>query len=248
MSQSAITILAPLPFELVYDDGEPFAADWHSHQLPLLAHLLRQTMLEHGRTDFWVAAHVFLYYSVEQAREVAEEEEKGLPRRAYRGPDVFWVAGVDPKRNRMCWIAWEEDGRLPNVVFEMFSTYFPTKSLAEKQDLHASVLRTPEYFVYEPDTRILEGLRLTGQLYEPIQPDEHGRLWSEELGVSVGLWHGVVEGRRRDWVRLFRPDGTLVPTQFEAARLRAEAARQRADEAKAELARLRALLAERDRS
>src|SRR5437764_2066706 len=111
MSQPATT----LPFELVYDDGEPYATDWHSHQLPLLRQLIRQAMVERGRTDFWVAAHVFLYYSVEQAREVAEEEEKGLPRRAYRGPDVFWVAGVDPKRNRMCWIAWEEDGLLPNV-------------------------------------------------------------------------------------------------------------------------------------
>lgn len=43
--------------------------------------------------------------------------------------------------------------------------------------------------------------------------------------------HGVVEERRYDWVRLFRPDGTLVPT---------------AEEAKdAEIARLRALPEER---
>jgi Uma2 family endonuclease len=237
---------APLSFELVYDDGEPYATDWHSHQLPLLRQLISQAMMERGRADFWVAAHVFLYYSVEQAREIAEEEEKGLPRRAYRGPDVFCVAGVDPKRNRMCWIAWKEDGRLPNVVFEMFSTYTPRKSLAEKQDLHASVLRTPEYFVYEPDTHVLEGLRLTGRFYEPIQADEHGRLWSEELGVSVGLWHGIIEGRRNEWVRLFRHDGTLVPTEAErlkTARLQAE--RQRADLAEAENARLRALLEER---
>jgi hypothetical protein len=43
-----------------------------------------------------------------------------------------------------------------------------------------------------------------------------------------------VEGREYDWVRLFRPDGTLVPTSEEA------------EEAKdAEIARLRALLEER---
>ncbi|MFL6235436.1 MAG: hypothetical protein ACJ76N_20030 [Thermoanaerobaculia bacterium] len=80
----------------------------------------------------------------------------------------------------------------------------------------------------------MEGLRLADRFYQAIQPDENGRLWSEQLGVFVGLWHGAVETREYDWVRLFRPDGTLVPTPEEA-----EAAKD------AEIARLRALLEER---
>src|SRR5206468_6381375 len=121
MSQSATAAFAPLPFELVYDDGEPLETDWHTLQLPLLRRLIRQVMAEQGRTDYFTSSNIFVYYSVEQAREVAEEVSNKLPERAFRGPDVFWVGGVDPKRERKVWIAWEEGGRLPDVIFEMLS-------------------------------------------------------------------------------------------------------------------------------
>jgi hypothetical protein len=98
-------------------------------------------------------------------------------------------------------------------------------------------------------------LRLADRFYRPIPPDEQGRLWSEQLGVSFGLWYGALEGRTGEWVRLFRPDGSLVPTPEERAKVehqraetehqRAEAERQRAEAAEAEVARLRAALAER---
>jgi Uma2 family endonuclease len=238
MSQSAAAASAPLPFELVYDDGEPLETDWHTLELPLLRHLIRQAMEEQGRTDFFAGANIFVYYSMEQAREVAEEEAKGLEKRAFRGPDVFWVGGVDPGRKREAWIAWEEGGRLPDVVFEMLSPSTAKKDRTEKRDLYARVFRAAEYFLYEPKTRRLEGLRLAGRFYQPIEPDVDGRLWSEELGASVGLWHGDVEGKQDDWIRLFRPDGSLIPAKVEAEQ-------RRADEAEAELVRLRALLAER---
>lgn len=235
MSRPAAAALAPLPFELVYDDGEPLETEWHSLELPLLRKLIRQAMVEGGRTDFYVGANIFVYYSVAQARAVAEEVEKGLEQRAFRGPDVFWVGGVDPGRERKVWIAWEEGGKLPDVIFEMLSPSTAEKDRTEKRDLYARVFGTAEYFLYDPGTRTLEGLSLSGRSYQPILPDEKGRFWSEQLGVLVGLWQGTVEGRKDDWwVRLFRPDGSLVPTSEE-----------RADAAEAELARLRSLLEER---
>jgi len=237
MSQPAAAALAPLPFELVYSDGEPLETDWHTFELPLMRELIHQAMREAGRADFFCAANVFVYYSVEQAREVAEEVNNGLPERAFRGPDVFWVGGVDPHRERKVWISWEEGGRLPDVIFEMLSPKTAKKDRTEKKDLYARVFGTPEYFLYEPDTGKLEGFRLAGRFYQPIEPDEDGRLWSQQLGVSVGLWHGNLQGRQADWARLFRPDGSLVPME-------AEAERQRAEAAEAELRRLRALLEE----
>src|SRR5207253_3205764 len=104
------------------------------------------------------------------------------------------------------------------------------------------------------ETHILEGLRLAGRFYQTIPPDENGRVWSEQLGVSLGLWQGTFDGRTEDWLRLFRADGSPVPTRAEAESLRADAERQRteaerrradterkrADAAEAELARLRA--------
>ncbi|HSG38914.1 MAG TPA: Uma2 family endonuclease, partial [Thermoanaerobaculia bacterium] len=169
-------------------------------------------MAEQGRTDFYIGINMFLYYSVEQARDVAEEEKGGRPCLAYRGPDFYWIGGVDPSRNRPGWVAWEEDGRLPNVILELLSPFTAHKDRTERKDLYEQVLRTDEYFMYEPETRRLEGLRLASSSYRPIPPDGQGRLWSEQLKVSLGLWHGVVEGRRSDWVRLFRPDGSLLPT------------------------------------
>lgn len=254
MSQPAAA-LSPLPFELVLDDGEPLESDWHTVAFPLLRTLIIRAMAEQGRTDFFCAGNVFVYYSVKQAWEVAEEERKGLEKRAFRGPDVFWVGNVDPTRERQAWIAWEEGGRLPDVIFELLSPSTAQKDRTEKRDLYAKVFGTSEYFLCDPETGELEGLRLAGRSYLPIQPDENGRLRSEQLGVSLGMWRGEADGRMGDWVRLFRSDGSLVPTpqegeqaerlQAETERRRAEAERRRADAAEAELARLRALLDER---
>ncbi len=261
MSQPAAA-LASLPFELVYDDGEPLETEWHTLEHPLLSELIGQAMAEQGRTDFYVGSNMFVYFSLEQARAVSEEMQKGLPWRAFRGPDVFWVGGVDPERERKAWISWEEGGRLPDVIVELLSPSTAKTDRTEKRDLYARVFRTAEYFLCDPDAGTVEGLRLADRFYRPIQPDENGRLWSEQLGASFGLWHGVARRRKGDWVRLFRPDGSLVPTdleQVEAERQRADAERhqakaqyqraeeerQRADAAEAENARLRALLAER---
>lgn len=243
MSQPAVAALAPLPFELVLDDGEPLETEWHTLEYPFLRQLIGQAMAEQGRKDFYAGGNMFVYYSVEQAREVAEEVEKGLEQRAFRGPDVFWVGGVDPDRERQVWIAWEEGGRLPDVIIELLSSSTKHKDRNEKKDLYARVFRTAEYFMHDPETGKLEGFRLADRFYRPIEPDEHGRLWSEQLGVSFGVWRGVVEHREGDWVRLYRPDGSLVPSKDE----RIEVERQRAEAAEVELARLRALLDEHGR-
>ena len=103
MSQPAVAALAPLPFELIYSDGEPLETEWHTWELPLLRELMCQVMEEQGRTDFYAGMNMFVYYSAEQAREVALEVREGkVPRTAFRGPDVFWVGGI-VRRNRQAW-------------------------------------------------------------------------------------------------------------------------------------------------
>jgi Uma2 family endonuclease len=243
MSQPAVSALAPLPFELVYSDGEPLETEWHARQLPFLWHLIHQAMVEQGRRNFYVGGDMFVYYSVQQAWDVHQGKKY------FRGPDVFWVDGAEPDRERKCWVAWEEEGRLPDVIVEMLSESTAEIDRKDKKELYSKVWGTREYFLYDPDTKVLEGYRLVGRTYRPLALDRQGRLWSEQLGASIGLWHGVYDARERDWVRLFRPDGTLVPTEGEAERLqkeaerqRADAERQRADAAEAEVARLRALL------
>jgi Uma2 family endonuclease len=259
MSQPAVAALSPLPFELVYSDGEPLETEWHVWELNLLLELFQQAMAEQGRTDFYVGGNMFVYYSEEQAREVWEEETRRRPKKtAFRGPDVFWVGGVSPHQ-RKAWVSWDENWRLPDVIVELLSPKTAENDRTGKKKLYQNVFRTAEYFLYDPDKEALEGFRLVDSTYQPIPPDREGRLWSEQLGASFGFWKGVFKGKTYPWLRLFRPDGNLVPTEAEAEgqradaehrqaekeRQRADAERQRADAAEAELTRLRALLADR---
>jgi Uma2 family endonuclease len=231
MSQPAFSALAPLPFDLVYDDGEPLESGWHVYQSRLLLDLIPQAMAEQGRSDFYAGGNMFVYYSVEQARDVAS----GRP--YFRGPDVFWVDGVAPTPIRKAWLAWEEGGHLPDVIVELLSSSTEKIDRTTKKDLYARTFRTSEYFLYDPETWKLEGLRLMGTAYQPMIPNGDGRFWSQQLGAFLGPWHGTWDRQEDDWVRLFRSDGTMVPTSAE-----------RAEAAEAEVARLRVLLEERNRT
>lgn len=131
------------------------------------------------------------------------------------------------------WIRWEEGGRLPDIVLEMLSPSTEKIDRNDKMKLYARVFRTREYFLYDFETTKLEGYRLAGDLYQPVRPDAKGWLRSEVLGVDLGLWEGRVDGETADWVRLFLPDGSMIPTPEE-----------RAQAAEAEVARLQALLRE----
>jgi Uma2 family endonuclease len=239
MSLPAVSAHRPLPFDLVEEDGQPVEDPLHIVQMSFLDHLIRRARAEQGRTDFYSGMNMFVYYSVEQAREVAHEVENDLPERAFRGPDIFFVDGVDPRERRI-WVAWEEDGRLPDVIFELMSPSSRQRDRKFKKALYAQTFGTAEYYIYDWDRRKLEGHRLAaGGLYEPMPLDARGRYWSEKLGAAVGLWHGLREDHEYTWVRLFHADGSLVLTEAEAERQKAEAERQRAE---AEIARLRALL------
>ncbi len=132
MSQPAYSALAPLPFELVYDDGEPLESNWHVQQRPLLRESILRAMEAQGRTDFHIGTNQFVYYSPEQAREVWREENEDRKRRAFRGPYVFWVGGV-PRHHRDAWVSWEEGNRLPDVIIELLSPSTAKVDRTERQ-------------------------------------------------------------------------------------------------------------------
>jgi Uma2 family endonuclease len=234
MSQPAAQAL-DLSFDLVESDGVPLDSNWERIQMNLLIDVIRQAMAERGRTDFFTGGNMFVYHSIEQARDVA----RGRP--YLRGPDVFFVGGVED-HDRRVWLSWEEGGRLPDVLVEFLSPSTATIDRTTKRDVYARIFRTPEYFLYEPRTEELDGLRLAGDVYVPVLPDAEGRIWSEKLGLKLGLWHGLRTGVETTWVRLFDAAGRLVPTKDEAAEARAEAERRRAEAAEAELTRLRSKL------
>jgi len=221
--QEAVPCLVPTPpTDLVVEDDEPLESDWHVQQIHLFTDLIHQ--LWNPKTDFFAGANMFVYYSETQAEAIKKK------RTAYKGPDFFVVKDVDGTKPRECWVAWDEEGRYPDVIFELSSPSTVKKDKEENLVLYSRTFGTLEYFIYDPYRGELLGYRLTARKdYEPIVPDERGWLWSEQLEVWVGLWEGVYRNRRRVWVRWWTVDGELVPTPFEAERARAEAERQRAE-------------------
>jgi hypothetical protein len=121
------------------------------------------------------------------------------------------------------------------LIVEILSDSTRNIDRGEKKQIYQDIFRTPEYFLFDPETCELEGYRLVAGKYEPIAPDDAGRMRSGQLD----LWLGVHEGQ----LRFYRPDGTLAPTAEEEAL----SERRRADEAAEELAQLRARLGDKSR-
>jgi Uma2 family endonuclease len=200
-----------------------------------------------GRTDYYVGGNMFVYYSLEQARN-----------EDYRGPDYFFVAGARLHPPRPYWAIWKENGRYPDVIVELLSPTTAQEDLTTKKDLYERTFHTQNYFCCDPFEKKLLGWRLAEAGYEPLAPNERGRLWCSVLGVWVGTWEGEIKRQKGVWLRFFDEKGEVVATAEEEAeqaaevqRLRGdeleklvEKERQRAEAAEAELARLRALLAQ----
>lgn len=228
--------------DLPYEDGIPLESSWHLDAIYLLIRILSYFWRE--REDIYLGGNMFIYFDPDQVKT-----------RNFRGPDFFVVKGVQDTSPRHSWVVWEEGGLTPDFVIELASASTAKFDLTEKKDIYEQMLRTGEYVVYNPETEKLQGWRLQGGRYEPIAPNEQGRLWCAELGLWLGVvpYHFLKHPEPLKILRFFDPQGRLVLTRDEAEAQRADAAdhraeteAQRADAAEAEVARLKALLEKKD--
>lgn len=162
--------------DLIGDDGEILETFWHHQAISVLEDCIYY--LWKGRQDFFAGGNMFIYYNRE-----------GACHRDFRGPDFFVVKGVPRNKDRPYWAVWEEGGHFPNFILELLSPSTAQEDRTTKKDDYEQIFHTPEYFLYDPDTLLLEGYRLTPAGYEPLTPNTEGRLWSEELGVWIGKWY-----------------------------------------------------------
>ena len=232
--------------ELVETDGMPRDSDWHRMCMELLLNVISFHFRD--REDYYAGGNLIVYYSEEQARN-----------KDYCGPDFFFINGVSRLPLRPYWCIWQEGGRAPEFVIELLSPTTAKKDQTTKKDMYRTILHTAEYVCYDNVTGELIGWRLHGHEYVPVELNQDGRLWSEELGLFVGTWEGEHQRYRTRWLRFFDASGNLLPTAeewqqqqaeherqvAEKARDIAEYERQRAANADAEIARLKALLAEK---
>ncbi|MBI4860525.1 MAG: Uma2 family endonuclease [Candidatus Riflebacteria bacterium] len=227
------TATAPLlpTIELPYDDGEPMDSPWHRAQMELL---IQSTHVHWGdRSDYYTGGNMFVYFSFDQVRT-----------HDYRGPDYFTAVGVDGTKERKAWVVWEEGGRYPDIIIELLSPSTRSDDLGTKKSLYERVFRTIEYFCYDPESRDLSGWRLLRGRYEAIEPGGGGRMGSDVLGASLGLWEGTFDRISGAWLRLWDHKGRLVSldserAEAEHARAEAEHERAEAEHARAETAQQR---------
>lgn len=211
-----------------WESDEPeLESDLHRDQIDLLLRLMRWTWRD--RNDIYFSGNTTVYY-----------DENQLTTRNFRGPDIYVALGAS-KRSRRSWMIWREGGRYPNLVIELLSPSTAKVDRTTKKELYQNTWKLPNYFWFHPFTKEFKGFRLMNGIYEPIAPNALGHLWSDELELFLGLHEGCL--------RLFTPEGLLLPSQEEeealradTEALRAEAETQRADRAE------EALQAERDRS
>ena len=223
--------------ELIESDGIPMDSLWHVYCMNLLIEQIECHFRD--RSDYFVAGNMFIYFSVVQARNLD-----------YRGPDFFYVSKTTREPMRRFWVVWEEK-RTPDVVIELASPTTKSEDYGPKFAIYRDRLQVGNYFIYDPDTRVLDGWQLQGVDYVPIARRPNGRLWSDRIGLELGEWHGKHMGFESNWLRWFSPDGKVAPTFAEAEKQHSEAERRRrgpsasaADAAVAEIDRLKKLLAQ----
>ncbi|HET7545434.1 MAG TPA: Uma2 family endonuclease [Polyangiaceae bacterium] len=207
--------------ELPCSDGEPMETLFHDAQDALLKDTLIEAWAE--RRDFFVGGNCFVCFSAHQLRS-----------NDFRGPDVLVVLDVDGSKERKSWVAWEEGGRLPDVVIEVTSESTAHVDRGEKMRIYSQIWRTSAYFIFDPETEQLEGFERdsTGRNYVPLPRDDNGDFTVAALGLKLGLRQTAYRQFSRRFVRWLDTAGQALPTARERAeteRTRAETERTRAD-------------------
>jgi len=188
----------------LYSDEPEMESSLHYMQLLLLVTCLEWAWQE--RNDFFIGANLTIYFSRQQ-----------LKNRDFRGPDFFLVTNT-VKAPRNSWVVWEENGQYPDLIIELLSESTANIDRTLKRDLYADRFHTPEYFYFSPDTLEFAGFRLDINRYKPITPNTQGWMWSEVMGLFLGIHDRQL--------RYFSLEGALLPTPQESAHHEMQKAKQ----------------------
>ena len=185
-----------MPDATLLESDEPeMESSLHYLQLALLVSCL--DWLWRDQKDYFIGANLTIYFSRQQ-----------LKNRDFRGPDFFLVKNTQ-NHPRRSWVVWEEDGKYPDLIIELLSTSTAAIDKAFKKTLYEERFRTQEYFWFSPDTLELAGFKLIDGKYKPIKFNNSNLLWSNVLGLYLGL--------EEDKLRYFDAQERLVLTPEEVA-------------------------------
>jgi len=188
--------------EIIFPEGDfwsdepPLETYQHLQQIILLLQCLE--WLWRDRHDFFAAGNLTIYYSPNQKKSTD-----------FRGPDFFVVLGTERRLDRKSWVVWQEGGRYPDIIIEILSDSTAKVDRGEKKQIYQDIFRTPDYFWFDPVTLEFQGFKLVSGVYEPIEPNNQGRLWSSRLELYLGI--------HEQQLRYFTQEGELVPLPGEVA-------------------------------
>lgn len=175
----------------------PWKSYAHLQQILILLQCLEWLWQE--RNDYFAAANLTIYYSPNQKKS-----------EYFRGPDFFVVLGTERRLDRKSWVVWGEGGKYPDVIVEILSPSTAKIDRGEKKQIYQDIFRTPDYFWFDPETLELQGFRLMEGQYQAIEPTDRGWLWSDLLGLFLGIY--------QQQLRYFNREGELIPTPAEVAK------------------------------
>lgn len=179
----------------LHSDEPPLESDLHRLQMTLLIESIE--WLWRNRNDFYASGNLTVYYSSSQPK--SED---------FRGPD-FFVALETERKPRKSWVVWEEDGKYPNVIVELLSDSTAATDKGLKKQIYQDIFRTPDYFWFDPNNLGFAGFILVGGEYQLLQPNPLSWLWSQQLGLYLGVYE--------EKLRFFTSEGQLVTTSEEEA-------------------------------
>ena len=137
-------------------DGEPMG-ETGIHALRILTSMSTLRTYYRHRPDVYVSANMFMYYTEGNPADVV-------------APDLFVVFDTH-KEERRTWKIWEE-GKAPDFIIEFTSEATKGKDRWFKRGLYEE-LGVQEYFQFDPLNEYLQpplqGYRLEGNLYQPIE-------------------------------------------------------------------------------
>jgi len=202
----------PTTTEIIYpdSDGKPMANNTvQFHWILVIEQNLDWLFAEDP--EVFVAGDLF-WYPVEGNNKIVN------------APDVM-VAFGRPKGDRGSYKQWVENNIPPQVVFEILSPGNTSKEMSQKL-LFYERYGVEEYYIYDPDTNILEGWLRTDYGLESIENIDQWR--SPRLGITFDL--------SSEELIIYRPDGSQflsyneISMQLDQERQRVDQERQRADQ------------------
>jgi len=181
----------------IWSEEPPLESYAHLQQILILLQCLEWLWQE--RNDYFAAANLTIYYSPNQKK--SED---------FRGPDFFVVLGTERRLDRKSWVVWGEGGKYPDVIVEILSPSTAKVDCGQKKQIYQDIFRTPDYFWFDPETLEFQGFRLMEGQYQAIEPTDRGWLWSDRLGLFLGIY--------QQQLRYFNREGELIPTPAEVAK------------------------------